>query len=537
MKNNSLLVRFSFTVAIFFALLLAVVPVALAEGENDPLEEAQEKAVSWYKENHNPPDSWEGLPGLWGAGEDLSASPWETTQDWRDDDYEHDTDSHWHVKYIFKLLSAGMDPSDAWGGTNLFKELSGLQKENGEFEGYSDAAHSWPLVALDIGKERGLDVGSWDENSQEKAVEYLLTKQKDDGSFTDFGVDITGDYLVALSNYTDDQDVEDAVGDAVDYLKNVQDDDAFFPGWGERNSNSQSKAISGLVAVGEDLLDPDGNWVRDGNTPIDALLEFQQDDGQFHYKFNDPGVGTMAQDDALVALSCIINESSTWHRMGEIETVTVDLRASGIAGDIFDEEDLEIPAGEVTVDDFTLNKHTAMGALAYYCKQYSINIEITEGDWGRYVYQIGDDSDDEDSWVYYVDQSSPLVGADQYELSEGEAVHFVNFNLSLYSLSMSIEPESIAPGDNVTTTVVYIDGDGKENPAEGAEIYYTNELDDFGSPVAGSLLEDVNTDDEGKASFTWDDEGAYYFYAQWDVKSSQYQWPVVSLDCFRNHFF
>ncbi len=528
MKSKSFMVRFGFVAAIAFALVLAVVPVALAE-EGSDLSEAQTKAVSWYLENNNPPVSWVGMSGLWGAGEDLSASPWETTQEWRDEDYEHDTGTHWHVKYIFKLLSAGMDPSDAWGGTNIFKELVDLQKKNGEFEGYSDAAHCWPLVALDIGKELGLDVGSWNEDSQEKAVEYLLTKQNADGSFTGSGIDTTGDYLVALSNYTDEQDVGDSVSNAIVYLKNVQDDQAFFPGWGERNANSQSKAISGLVAVGEDLLDQEGDWVKGGNTPLDALLEFQQEDGNFHWQLNNPGVGTFAQDDALVALSCLLNENSTWHRMGETETVTVDLRATGIAGDIFDEENLEIPAGEVTVVDFTLDQHTAMGALAYYCQENDINIEITEGDWGRYVCQIGDDSDDENSWMYYVDESSPWVGADQYDLSEGESVHFVNFNLSLYSLSMSIEPESIAPGDTVMATVLYTDGDGEEVPAEEGEIYYTDELDDFGSPVAGTLLKGVNTDVEGKASFTWEDEGTFYFYAQWQGKSSQYQWPVATL--------
>ena len=233
--------------------------------------------------------------------------------------------------------------------------------------------------------------------------------------------------------------------------------------------------------------------------------------------------GNKTEVDAFAAVSFLDEDPE--------EVISIDLRATGRAGDIFNKKDLEIPGGEVTVNGFTLDRHTAMGALAYYCLENGINIEITAGDWGRYVYQIGDDPGDQDSWMYYVDQSSPWVGADQYELSEEEAVHFVNFNLNLYSLSMSLEPETIEPGEIVTATVLYKDGDGKAVPAEDAEIYYTDELDDWGSPVAGTRLEDVNTDHQGKASFNWEDEGTYYFYAQWQDKSSQFQWPVATLVC------
>jgi len=271
-------------------------------------------AVSWYLHNHNPPDSWEGMPGLWGLGENLNTAPWSSAQDWRHETYQHGTQRHWHVHYIFKLLSVGKDPTSVWGGMNLFKELADLQENNGSFAGYTDAAHPWPVVALDVGKELGLNVGSWNAVNREKAVEYLLSKQNSDGSFS-IDLDTTGYYLIALSKYMDNPEVKKAVDHAVDYLKRMQDEEAFFDEGKGRNANSQAIVISGLVAVGADPLK--GTWVRNGHTPLDALLKFQQSNGQFYWKKNEAGSGTMGHDDALVALSCLLNGESTWHRLGK----------------------------------------------------------------------------------------------------------------------------------------------------------------------------------------------------------------------------
>ena len=238
---------------------------------------------------------------------------------------------------------------------------------------------------------------------------------------------------------------------------------------------------------------------------------------------------------APMAVAVDSNEDSEVNNMNETLSLTVDLRATGMGGDVFEAAAYEVPAGEVTVgsqtlDSQTLDRHTAMGALAYYCQEEGIDIEITEGDWGLFVYQIGDNEADENSWMYYVNESSPWVGATEYDLSTGDALHFVNFNLDLYSLSLALDLDEIEPGDSLTAAVLYTDGSGDSTAVEGAEIFVSDTADEFGNPVAPG--EPVGqTGASGQLTFTWNEPGTFYPYAQWDGKTTQYQWPVLSFSC------
>jgi len=232
----------------------------------------------------------------------------------------------------------------------------------------------------------------------------------------------------------------------------------------------------------------------------------------------------------ILSLTAPITAAAEIDETTEASSIAIDLRATGIGGDVFEAAAYEVPAGEVTVGSHTLDRHTAMGALAYYCQEEGIDIEITEGDWGLFVKQIGDNEADKGNWMYYVNESSPWVGADQYFLSDGYAVHFVNFNLNLYSLSLSLDMDEIEPGDSLTATVRYTDGSGDSTAVEDAEVFVSAETDDFGNPVAPG--ESVGqTDASGQLTFTWDEPGTFYPYAQWDGKTTQFQWPVLSFSC------
>ncbi len=211
--------------------IVGTIPVAAENNEAKvDIDEAIAKTVSWYQENHNPPGSWEGMPALWGAGEDLNAAPWEATQDWREVEpgFAADASGNDHIHYIFRLLSVEKNPADIWEGRNLFAELAAQQGDNGSF-GTQIGRHIWAIVVLDIGRELGVDVGSWDEESQQDAVNNLITQQNSDGSFASFSqLDHTGWSLTALSNYQGDEPVDQAISDALVYLKGRQKDNAGF---------------------------------------------------------------------------------------------------------------------------------------------------------------------------------------------------------------------------------------------------------------------------------------------------------------------
>jgi hypothetical protein len=210
--------------------------------------------------------------------------------------------------------------------------------------------------------------------------------------------------------------------------------------------------------------------------------------------------------------------------------ITIDLRATGIAGDVFNATNFVVPDDMVVEDGFVIDTQTAMGALVYYCQQNSIEVTVQEGEWGLYVYQIGTDVNDENNWTYTVDESTPWVSGDQYALSGGESVHWANWMLGLYSLHLSVDPTSIEPGESITATVTYTNGDGTSVPAEAADVYVTDTTDEWGNPVPPGV--DVGqTNASGERTFTWNDEGTFYPYAEWEGKDTIYQWPVVSFTC------
>jgi hypothetical protein len=209
-------------------------------------------------------------------------------------------------------------------------------------------------------------------------------------------------------------------------------------------------------------------------------------------------------------------------------TITISLRATGLEGDIFRVDSYELMAGEITIDGFSLDRQTAMGAVAAYALENDINFEIMDWGWGLSADQIGDNDHDRGNWSYYINETSPMAAADQFVLADGDALHFVNYNLDLYTLTLGVDKDEIELGDIVTVTVQYTNGDGVSAPVEGASIYLGKRLDEYGSPAAADDPVGL-TDGNGEFPFTPDRVGIFYPYAEWDGKSSLYQWPTVSL--------
>jgi hypothetical protein len=189
--------------------------------------------------------------------------------------------------------------------------------------------------------------------------------------------------------------------------------------------------------------------------------------------------------------------------------VTVELRVSGLSGDLFDVSGYTVPAGEVTEDTFTLNTQTVLGALVYYCQQNSIDITIQQNGNGLYVYQIGSNAADENTWMYYVDETSPWSSADQYQLSEGAEVHWVNYTLGRYNLTLTLNATEIACGEDITAAVSYTDGDGTSVAVEGAGVYVSSTTDEMGYPEETAVTVG-ETGADGERTFTRDEAGTYY---------------------------
>lgn len=294
------------------------------------LKRAIHKTVSWYRANRNLPgqEFWEAYTALWGAGQNLNdPGIWETGQYWRNEgpgNLEPNHAGNEHIRYGFILLSVKQDPTNVWGGRNLLAELAAQQQENGSFGQLG--RHIWAMELLNIGTELGLDLGSWaDQRARQRAVNWLLNEQNENGSFGSFSeLDYTGWALITLSYSRDYDGVGEATRKALDYLEKRQREDpgtAGFSGgeWFDYNANSQAAVISGLVALGEDLLSENSRWVQNGETLLDAQLKFQHADGFFQWTKEDPGSIDMATSQSLIALLDILHGEYTRHRMaGEL---------------------------------------------------------------------------------------------------------------------------------------------------------------------------------------------------------------------------
>ncbi|MCR1898228.1 terpene cyclase/mutase family protein [Irregularibacter muris] len=292
------------------------------EPSTPSLEEALKKTVDYYKANppQSPSGAWETYVGLWGAGENLNNTPW-PEQAWvsTDPDLKANTTSNDYIYYGYSLLALGKDPSTIWG-RNLFAELSTQQNDSGLFS--TPGKHIFAMLLLDAGEKLGADVGMWNQENKEKALNSLLSQQKSDGTFSPFSKpDYVGWALIVLSQYRDYPRVNASIDKALAYLHSIQDDNGSFPdtgGWGAgENANSQACVIQGLVAVGEDLLSPQSPWIKNGNTALDALLAFQKEDGSFKWSKQSDGAIGMSTKQALVALVDLQSGESTWNRIGK----------------------------------------------------------------------------------------------------------------------------------------------------------------------------------------------------------------------------
>ena len=86
----------------------------------------------------------------------------------------------------------------------------------------------------------------------------------------------------ALSGYMDRSDVKAAVDRAVEVLSYMQKADGTFASWGTKNAESICQVIVALAALDIDPV-KDDRFIRNGNTVIDALLTFYDENGGFRH--------------------------------------------------------------------------------------------------------------------------------------------------------------------------------------------------------------------------------------------------------------
>lgn len=187
------------------------------------------------------------------------------------------------------------------------------------------------LIALDT-----QDYQTKDTTIRQQYIDYILDKEIDGGGWALSGSadpDITAMAIQALANYTDNTDVAEAVERGINKLSSMQKDNGGYASWGSINSESIAQVIVACTALG---IDPntDPRFVKNGNSAVDALLEFyDKDSADFAFRHVMDGKGNaMATDQAsyaLVAYQRFVEGKNSLYDMTDVELESAPVKFGG----------------------------------------------------------------------------------------------------------------------------------------------------------------------------------------------------------------
>lgn len=254
----------------------------------------------------------------------------------------HKTKSTENSRLIVALSAIGKDATSV-GDRNLispFDNFSWITKQgiNGPI---------WALIALDSN-----NYATGDATIRQQCVDYILKKQLSDGGWALSGTasdpDITSMALQALYRYKDQGNVAAAAEKAFACLSDMQNANGGYTSWGSVNCESIAQVIVACTTWGINP-DTDSRFVKNGNSAVDALLEFYvKEEAAFKHTMSG-STDAMATDQAcyaLVAYDRLLSGKTALYDMSDVTsdpatpntdemTVTLGLPAEINPGDAF----------------------------------------------------------------------------------------------------------------------------------------------------------------------------------------------------------
>ena len=213
-----------------------------------------------------------------------------------------------YSRLIVALTSIGKDPRDV-GGYNLITPLGDYKKTikqglNGPI---------WALIALDSGDYKMPENKDAEiQATRNMYIKRILECQLNDGGFSLLGgtgkeskseksdPDITGMALQALAKYQHKPEVKKVTQEAVECLSKMQQPNGGYNSWGSDNSESCVQVICALTELGVALDDP--RFIKNGKTPLDALMEFYRKGEGFLHVQDGSGSNQMAAEQGFYGL-------------------------------------------------------------------------------------------------------------------------------------------------------------------------------------------------------------------------------------------
>lgn len=259
-------------------------------------------------------------------------------------------------RVIIALTSIGKDVTNI-AGYNLLEPLADFNYV--VYQGINGPI--WTLIALDtiqyeIPVDNSVDV----QTTREKLIEYIISKQLENGGWTLSGSnpdpDMTGMAIQSLAPYYNkDNNVKSAIDKALNVLSEIQQDSGGFSSWGTDNSESVAQVITALTSLG---INPqnDNRFIKQGNSPVDALITFETSNGFLHIK--DSSYNQMATEQAFYALV-------SYSRIERNLTSLYDMSDLLMPMDVNDDE-------TVSIDDATLIQKYLADSVTLTARQIKI---------------------------------------------------------------------------------------------------------------------------------------------------------------------
>ena len=222
-----------------------------------------------------------------------------------------------YSRVILAMTAMGRDPADV-GGYNMLIPLADF--EQSVFQGINGPVFA--LLALDSGNYEIPEntVGST-QATRDLYVDYIVNAQLENGGWSLMGgeaeIDVTAMALQALAKYQDRKDVAQAVEKGLAVLSESQNEQGGYQYNAAESASceSVSQVIVALTELGISLTD--ARFVKNGNTLLDALLGFRQEDGGFSHLMDGDSdlLATEQAFYALVAASRLERGESSLYRM------------------------------------------------------------------------------------------------------------------------------------------------------------------------------------------------------------------------------
>lgn len=222
---------------------------------------------------------------------------------------------------LIMALSAIGKESTQVGDWNIVEPLSSI--DNVARQGINGPIYA--LLALDT-----FDYETSNAEIRQECVSFILEKQLADGGWALFGTagdpDITSMALQALANYQDQDTVKAAVESGIECLSGMQKEDGGYASWGTVNAESCAQAIIACTTLG---IDPntDPRFVKDGNSLVDALLNFYIENENAFSHVAGGGKNGMATDQAACALVSYVrflDGEAAFYDMSDVKPAEID---------------------------------------------------------------------------------------------------------------------------------------------------------------------------------------------------------------------